>query len=78
MTSIASVDQTTPADIAAPVTNRALRALGPTAAVLAMLSALATFLVLADLTPIAPVHTVVVTLLLINALTVFLLLGVIR
>ena len=77
MTSIASVDQTTPADIAAPVTNRALRALGPTAAVLAMLSALATFLVLADLTPIAPVHTVVVTLLLINALTVFLLLGVI-
>ena len=42
-----------------------------------MLSAFATFVVLADLTPIAPTHTVVVTLLLINALTVFLLLGII-
>ncbi len=78
MTSIASADQmTTPVELAAPATNRALRALGPTAAVLAMLSAFATFVVLADLTPIAPTHTVVVTLLLINALTVFLLLGVI-
>ncbi|MSP46591.1 MAG: PAS domain-containing sensor histidine kinase [Xanthobacteraceae bacterium] len=77
MTSIASVDQTTPAEIATPVTNRALRALGPTAAVLAMLSAFATFVVLADLTPVVPSHSVVVTLLFINALTVFLLLGVI-
>jgi two-component system nitrogen regulation sensor histidine kinase NtrY len=78
MTSIASADQTTtPAELAAPATNWALRALGPTAAVLAMLSAFATFVVLADLTPIAPVHSVVVTLLLINALTVFLLLGII-
>jgi len=42
-----------------------------------MLSAFVTFVVLADLTPVAPTHTVVVTLLLINALTVFLLLGVI-
>jgi two-component system nitrogen regulation sensor histidine kinase NtrY len=42
-----------------------------------MLSAFATFVVLADLTPIAPTHAVVVTLLLANALTVFLLLGVI-
>ena len=77
MTSIASVDQTTPAEITTPVTNRALRALGPTAAVLAMLSAFATFVVLADLTPVVPSHSVVVTLLFINALTVFLLLGVI-
>ena len=77
MTSIASVDQTTPAEIAAPAANRALRILGPIAAGLAMLSAFVTFVVLADLTPIAPTHQVVVTLLLINALTVFLLLGVI-
>src|SRR3954454_18931591 len=77
MTSIASVDQTTPAEIAAPATNRAVRALGPVAAVLAMLSAFATFVVLADLTPIAPTHPVVVTLLLINAGTVFLLVGII-
>src|SRR3954469_19788149 len=77
MTSIASVDQTTPAEIAAPATSRAMRVLGPLAAVLAMLSAFATFVVLADLTPIAPTHSVVVTLLLINALTVFLLVGII-
>jgi len=77
MTSIASVNQTTPAEIAAPASNRAVRVLGPLAAGLAMLSAFVTFVVLADLTPVAPTHTVVVTLLLINALTVFLLLGVI-
>ena len=77
MTSIASVDQTTPAEIAAPATSRAMRVLGPLAAALAMLSAFATFVVLADLTPIAPTHSVVVTLLLINALTVFLLVGII-
>ncbi len=77
MTSIASVDQTTPAEIAAPATNRAVRVLGPLAAALAMLSAFATFVVLADLTPITPTHAVVVTLLLINAVTVFLLVGII-
>src|SRR5258708_33812297 len=75
MTSIASVDQTTPAEIAAPATSRAIRVLGPLAAVLAMLSAFATFVVLADLTPITPTHAVVVTLLLINAATVFRLIG---
>ena len=77
MTSIASADQTTPAEIAAPATSRAMRILGPLASALAMLSAFATFVVLADLTPIAPTHSVVVTLLLINALTVFLLVGII-
>jgi two-component system nitrogen regulation sensor histidine kinase NtrY len=76
MTSIASVE-TTPTEIAAPATSRAVRVLGPVAAALAMLSAFATFIVLADLTPIAPTHTVVVTLLLINAVTVFLLVGII-
>src|SRR5581483_8057512 len=77
MTSIASADQSTPAELAAPAANRAMRVLGPVAAGLAMLSAFATFVVLADLTPISPTHSVVVTLLLINAATVFLLLGII-
>jgi two-component system nitrogen regulation sensor histidine kinase NtrY len=77
MTSIAGVDRTTSAELAAPARNLAMRVLGPAAAVLAMLSAFATFVVLADLTPVAPTHAVVVTLLLTNALTVFLLLGII-
>jgi two-component system, NtrC family, nitrogen regulation sensor histidine kinase NtrY len=79
MTSITSGDQTTTpaAEIAAPAVNRAVRVLGPLAAALAMLSAFATFVVLADLTPIAPTHPVVVTLLLINAATVLLLVGII-
>jgi two-component system nitrogen regulation sensor histidine kinase NtrY len=77
MTNIASVDQTTPVEIAAPATNRAVRLLGPLAAALAMLSAFATFVVLADLTPIAPVDAVVKTLLLINLATVILLIGII-
>jgi two-component system nitrogen regulation sensor histidine kinase NtrY len=77
MTSIASVDSTTSAELAAPGQNLAMRVLGPVAAALAMLSAFMTFVVLADLTPIAPTHSVVVTLLLANALTVFLLLGII-
>ena len=46
------------------------RAIGLGAVALALLSALATFLVLADLTPILPTHEVVVTLLLVNAVTV--------
>ncbi len=51
--------------------------LGPIAVGLALLSAFITFIVLADLTPILPTHYVVVTLLLVNAATVLLLLGVI-
>src|SRR3569833_3269952 len=77
MTSIASVDQTPPAEVAPPATGRVMRTFGALAAALAMASAFATFVVLADLTPIAPTHSVVVTLLLANALTVFLLLGII-
>ncbi len=50
---------------------------GPIAVGLALLSAFATFIVLADFTPILPTHNVVVTLLLVNAATVLLLLGVI-
>ena len=54
-----------------------LRILGPIAVGLALLSALATFVVLADLTPISPTHYVVVSLLLANAATVLLLLAII-
>ncbi|HET7850400.1 MAG TPA: PAS domain-containing sensor histidine kinase [Pseudolabrys sp.] len=53
------------------------RALGLIAVGLALLSAFVTFIVLADFTPIAPTHYVVVTLLLTNAATGLLLLAVI-
>ena len=75
-----SVDQAASAEatLAAPAAKRReIRLLGPFAVVLALVSALATFLVLADLTPLPPTHYVVVTLLLTNAATVLLLLGII-
>src|SRR5947207_3520326 len=62
---------------AAPTSGWLPRALGVAAVALALLSALVTFVVLAGLTPIAPTHEVVVTLLLANAGTVFLLVLVI-
>jgi two-component system, NtrC family, nitrogen regulation sensor histidine kinase NtrY len=62
---------------AAPASGWISRALGLAAVALALLSALLTFVVLAGLTPIAPTHEVVVTLLLANAVTVFLLVLVI-
>jgi len=62
---------------AAPASGWLSRALGLAAVALALLSALLTFVVLAGLTPIAPTHEVVVTLLLANAVTVFLLVLVI-
>lgn len=55
----------------------AARILGALAVGIALLSALATFLVLAGLTPITPTHSVVVSLLLINAVTALLLVGII-
>jgi two-component system nitrogen regulation sensor histidine kinase NtrY len=58
---------------AAPAPGWLARALGLSAVAIALLSALVTFVVLAGLTPIAPTHEVVVTLLLVNAVTVFLL-----
>jgi two-component system nitrogen regulation sensor histidine kinase NtrY len=61
----------------APSKRGEKRVLGPIAVALALLSAFVTFIVLADLTPIAPTHYVVVTLLLVNAATVLLLLGII-
>jgi two-component system nitrogen regulation sensor histidine kinase NtrY len=64
--------------IAEPVSRRSnVRIVGPIMVGLAMLSAVVTFLVLAGLTPIVPTHYVVVTLLLVNAVTGTLLLGVI-
>ncbi len=75
-----SVEQAATAEtaLAGPPARRGEgRILGPIAVGLALLSAFATFIVLADLTPIAPTHYVVVTLLLVNASTVLLLLGII-
>lgn len=63
------------ASAAAP--GRWARLLGVVAVALALLSALATFLVLANLTPIRPTHEVVIGVLLCNAATVLLLLGII-
>src|SRR6185437_9102186 len=74
-----SVNQTASAEAAlnAPARRGDTRILGPVAVGLALLSAFLTFIVLADLTPLLPTHYVVVTLLLANAATVLLLLGVI-
>jgi two-component system nitrogen regulation sensor histidine kinase NtrY len=64
--------------LAAPAAKRGeTRLLGPIAVGLALLSAFATFIVLADFTPILPTHNVVVVLLAVNATTVLVLLGVI-
>jgi two-component system nitrogen regulation sensor histidine kinase NtrY len=73
-----TVEQIAPIDPAAaapmPVASRLI---GAIVVGVALLSAMATFLVLAGLTPIAPVHEVVVKLLLGNAVTGFLLLAII-
>jgi len=74
-----SVDQATTAETAlvTPSKRGETRVLGPIAVGLALLSAFATFIVLADLTPILPTHNVVVVLLGVNAATVLLLLLII-
>ncbi len=75
-----TVEQATSAEaaLAAPATKQGEgRTVGPIAVGLALLSAFATFIVLADFTPILPTHNVVVVLLAVNATTVLLLLGVI-
>jgi two-component system, NtrC family, nitrogen regulation sensor histidine kinase NtrY len=73
-----TVDQVAPIDptAAAPMPV-ASRLIGAVAVGVALLSAMATFLVLAGLTPISPVHEVVVTLLAVNAATGLLLLSII-
>jgi two-component system nitrogen regulation sensor histidine kinase NtrY len=65
------------ATAAAPTPGRLARLIGVIAVALALLSALATFMVLANLTPILPTHEVVLTLLLVNAFTVLFLLAII-
>ncbi len=75
-----SVGQAVTAEItsaAAPAPGWLARAIGLGAVGLALLSAVATFLVLANLTPILPTHEVVLALLLFNAFTVFFLITVI-
>jgi two-component system nitrogen regulation sensor histidine kinase NtrY len=75
-----SADQTASTELPVPVPpsrRDVRRIMGPIAVALALLSAFVTFIVLADLTPIAPTHYVVVTLLLVNAATVVLLLTII-
>src|SRR5499427_11058659 len=74
MTSVGQAATTELMTAAAAATSGWLpRALGLTAVAIALLSALVTFVVLAGLTPIAPTHEVVVTLLAANAVTVLLL-----
>jgi two-component system nitrogen regulation sensor histidine kinase NtrY len=71
-----SVGQAATAEIvtsAAAAPGGLARAIGFGAVALALLSAFATFVVLADLTPVPPTHEVVVTLLAVNAITVLLL-----
>ncbi|HLQ91623.1 MAG TPA: PAS domain-containing sensor histidine kinase [Xanthobacteraceae bacterium] len=65
------------ADTAAPTAGRLARAIGIGAVVLALLSAVATFLVLANLTPIVPTHNVVRSLLAFSGFTGLLLTAVI-
>jgi two-component system, NtrC family, nitrogen regulation sensor histidine kinase NtrY len=59
------------------VSSRRWTIAGGVAVVLALLSALATFLVLAGLVPIVPTHTVVLELFLVNAALIVVLLGVV-
>jgi two-component system nitrogen regulation sensor histidine kinase NtrY len=74
-----TVDQAFSPDtaLAAPPAGREVRTVGIVAVAAALLSALVTFLVLADLTPLTPTHYVVVTVLLVNVATVVLLLAII-
>jgi two-component system, NtrC family, nitrogen regulation sensor histidine kinase NtrY len=76
--SMTTVDQVAPIETAVATPNPVgSRVIGGIAVGLALLSAVATFLVLSGLTPIAPVHEVVVTLLMGNAAAGVLLVGII-
>lgn len=77
---MASTEQTVPMDrLAGPPTmgRFATRWIGPIAVGIALLSALATFLVLSGLTPFLPTHDLVVSLLLVNAVAALVLVLVI-
>src|SRR5262249_379039 len=73
-----SVGQSVTAEIAsatAPASGWLARVVGLVAVGLALLSAVATFVVLANLTPILPTHEVVLALLLFNGCTILILLA---
>jgi len=70
------VDQVADAGMAAgPGHKRARGFLGPVAVAVALLSALATFLIFNGFTPIPPTNEVVIPILLVNAITVLVLVG---
>src|SRR5262245_35115190 len=77
MTSVLEVAGSDPANAGKAAGRIGAGAIGPIVVGVALLSALATFLVLANLTPILPTHNVVITVLLLNALTVLLLVAII-
>jgi two-component system, NtrC family, nitrogen regulation sensor histidine kinase NtrY len=77
MTSVGQAANVDLANAAAPGPGRSARVLGLIAVALALVSALATFVVLANFTPIAPTHEVVLTLLAVNAFTVLFLIAII-
>ena len=72
-----TADDPTIADISGGGSARAMRWLGSIAVVIALLSATVTFAVLAGLTPVAPTHQVVVTVLAVDAVASLLLIAVI-
>jgi two-component system, NtrC family, nitrogen regulation sensor histidine kinase NtrY len=77
MTTVEEVSTVDSAERPSAVTRFAAGMAGPMAVVAALLSALTTFLVLADLTFVSPTHNVVVTLLAVNFVTVLVLLALI-
>jgi two-component system, NtrC family, nitrogen regulation sensor histidine kinase NtrY len=76
---MASAEDVAASDLSAATSSPrlSLRWLGSIAVVLALISAAVTFAVLAGLTPVAPTHQVVVTVLAVDALAALLLIGVI-
>src|SRR5579871_6191633 len=78
---MATIQDAAPGDVMAavggPGGRKVMRIVGPLVVVIALLSALATFVVLAGLTPIPASHEVVIALLGVNAAAVLLLLGII-
>jgi two-component system nitrogen regulation sensor histidine kinase NtrY len=77
MTAVEEVSSIEPAQRLTAVTRFATGMIGPVAVAAALLSALTTFLVLANLTFVNPTNNVVVTLLGVNFVTVLLLLAII-
>jgi two-component system, NtrC family, nitrogen regulation sensor histidine kinase NtrY len=77
MTTVEEVSTVDSAERPSAVTRFATGIVGPMAVVAALLSALTTFLVLADLTFVSPTYNVVVTLLAVNVVTVLVLLALI-